>query len=204
MPPDCGKVVDELVGVQPEPALRRVLDRHVTSASGALATAARDALRAGDADAALPLLEQARAEAPDDPDLVVDHARCLLALGRSGDAEAMLRELPVDAATTPDVERLGAEIRLAREAEGLRDRASLEVLLEAQPADLSLRHELARVAAAARDYDTALEQYLALMRADRDFGDDAGRRGLIGLFDVLGSGDTRVRDYRRRMASLLN
>ena len=199
-----GKVVEELIGVQPEPELRKILDRHVAKASGGLRVAVQDALLAGDYGRALPMLEQAREAEPENPGIIADLARCLFAMGRADDAESMLRELPADAAAAPDIERLRAEIRVAREADGLRDRESLQAMVEAEPDDLALRHELARVAAAARDYDTALEQFFALMRADRGFGDDAGRRGLIELFDVLGASDGRVREYRRRMASLLN
>ncbi len=42
------------------------------------------------------------------------------------------------------------------------------------------------------------------MRRDRKFGDDAGRRGLLQAFEVLGEQDPLVTQYRRRMASLLH
>ena len=199
-----GKVVEELVGVQPEAELKRVLDRYVQKASGGLRVAVQNALLAGDYEQALPLLEQARNEEPENPGIVADLARCLFSLGRAADAERVLSELPDELAVAPEIEQLKSEIALAREADGLRDRATLETLLAADPDNLPVRHELARVAAAARDYDAALEHYFMLMSADRSFDDDAGRRGLIGVFDVLGASDGRVRDYRRRMANLLN
>ncbi len=40
------------------------------------------------------------------------------------------------------------------------------------------------------------------MKADRSYGDDAGRNGLVKLFDILGD-HPLVGQYRRRMASLL-
>ena len=199
-----GKVVEELVGVQPEAELRRILDKYVAKAPTGLRVAVQDALMAGDYEKALPLLMQAREAEPENPGIVADLARCLFAMGRADDAGATLDELPADAAAAPDIMQLRAEIALARSGEGLRDRTTLEALLTESPDDLGLRHELARVAAAARDYDAALEHFFALMHADREYGDDAGRRGLIGLFEVLGAGDGRVRDYRRRMANLLN
>jgi putative thioredoxin len=54
-----------------------------------------------------------------------------------------------------------------------------------------------------RDYDAALELFLQLMQKDRSYGDDAGRLGLLQVFDLLGD-DPRVNVYRRRMASLLH
>ncbi|MBT8080885.1 MAG: tetratricopeptide repeat protein, partial [Gammaproteobacteria bacterium] len=41
------------------------------------------------------------------------------------------------------------------------------------------------------------------MQKDRSFGDDAGREGLLRVFELLGD-DPRVRQYRGRMASLLH
>jgi putative thioredoxin len=42
------------------------------------------------------------------------------------------------------------------------------------------------------------------MRRDRKFADEAGRRSLLQVFDVLGDQDPLVVQYRRRMASLLH
>lgn len=199
-----GKVVEELVGVQPEAELKRVLDRHVEKAPMSLRLSVQDAIMSGDYETALAALLEARATEPENPGIVADLARTLFAMGRPGEAETTLAELPDDLSGAPEIEQLRSEIALAKAAEGLRDRATLEGLLAEQPGDPALSHELARVAAASRDYDTALEQFFTLMRDHRDFGEDAGRRGLIGLFDVLGASDGRVRDYRRRMANLLN
>jgi putative thioredoxin len=44
---------------------------------------------------------------------------------------------------------------------------------------------------------------LQLMQKDRAYGDDAGRLGLLRVFELLGD-DPRVGQYRRRMASLLH
>ena len=54
------------------------------------------------------------------------------------------------------------------------------------------------------DYGTALAEWLELMRRDRAFGDEAGRRCLRHSFELLGEQDPLVAQYRRRMASLLH
>ena len=72
------------------------------------------------------------------------------------------------------------------------------------PSDAAARHALAAHHALAGDYGTALAEWLELMRRDRAFGDDAGRRSLRQAFDVLGEQDPLVTHYRRRMASLLH
>ena len=74
-------------------------------------------------------------------------------------------------------------------------------------ADVRTDHE-ARLQLALRkvieqDYETAMDLLLELMQKDRSFGDDAGRQGLLKVFEMLGD-DPLVGRYRRRMASLLH
>ena len=63
-------------------------------------------------------------------------------------------------------------------------------------------HRLALGKVLDEDYDAAMDLLLQLMRQDRNYDDDAGRRNLLKLFDLLGD-DPRVGNYRRRMTSLL-
>jgi putative thioredoxin len=53
------------------------------------------------------------------------------------------------------------------------------------------------------DAARALDLLLALMRRDRRYGDDLGRRSLLQAFVLLGEADERVADYRRKMTRLL-
>jgi len=47
-----------------------------------------------------------------------------------------------------------------------------------------------------------MEQFLALMVRDREYGDDAAKSSLIAAFDVLGQ-DPMVSKYRRKLASYI-
>ena len=81
---------------------------------------------------------------------------------------------------------------------------ALREALEANPADAAARHALAAHYAVAGDYATALAEWLELMRRDRAYGEEAARRSLLQVFDVLGEQDPLVVQYRRKMASLLH
>jgi putative thioredoxin len=80
----------------------------------------------------------------------------------------------------------------------------LHATVAADPADAAARHALAAHHALAGDFGSALAQWLELMRRDRTYGDDAGRRSLLQAFEVLGEQDPLVAEYRRKMASLLH
>ena len=75
--------------------------------------------------------------------------------------------------------------------------------LDTDPADLEARYQLSAVLAVNGEIEQAMDHLLGLMKASRTFGDDAGRKGLIATFEILGAGDPRVGRYRQQMASLL-
>jgi putative thioredoxin len=79
----------------------------------------------------------------------------------------------------------------------------LEARVAADPDDLQARLQLALCRVVDQDYEDAMELLLALMKKDRSFGDDAARRALLRIFELL-CDDPRVAQYRRRMASLLH
>jgi putative thioredoxin len=82
------------------------------------------------------------------------------------------------------------------------DTEALSVRVEADADDHEARYQLAMRKALTGDYDSAVDLLLELMRRDRAFRNDAGRLGLLQVFELLGD-DPRVNVYRRRMTSLL-
>ena len=82
------------------------------------------------------------------------------------------------------------------------DTSQLDTRLAADPDDHEARYQLAMRLVVSQDFDTALELLLELMRRNRQFGDDAGRKGLLRVYDLLGDGP-RVNQFRRRMTNLL-
>jgi putative thioredoxin len=53
------------------------------------------------------------------------------------------------------------------------------------------------------EYEAALDQFIEILRIDRGFRDDAGREGLLSVFEMLGNDHPLVGRYRARMFSLL-
>jgi putative thioredoxin len=170
-----GQVVDQFVGVQPEAAIRAMLDKHLGGAA--------------EPDATRPLLDQAATQ--------------LERRDAAAAAEA-IGQLAAAAPDHPALKVLRAQLSFVEAANALPDVAALRTRLERDPADAAARHALAAHHALAGDYATALAQWLELMRRDRRFGDDLARRSLLLAFDALGEADELVLATRRRMASLLH
>jgi putative thioredoxin len=177
-----GEVVDQFVGLQPEAAIKALLDRHVRPAGEVDETAASAPAPERTDDLASRLLDRREAQ---------------------GAAEA-IETLANSRADHPQLGALRARLAFVQAANARPDVMSLRAALEANPSDAAARHALAAHHALAGDYGTALAEWLDLMRRDRKFGDDAGRRALLQAFEVLGEQDPLVTQYRRRMASLLH
>jgi putative thioredoxin len=197
-----GQPVDEFMGALPERAVREFLDRHVARESDSAVQEAREKLAAGDNDAAIALLNQARDTDPDNPRVTLALAEAQAAADDVTAAEATLHGLPVEQRDKPEVAALRSHLFFEGQVAGAPTSSELEAKLAADPGDLEALHQLALRKVVERDYETAMELLLQLMQKDRGFGDDAGRQGLLKVFELLGD-DPRVSRYRSRMASLL-
>ena len=197
-----GQPVDEFLGALPERAVREFLDRHVGRESDTQVALAQEQLAAGNAAGAVVLLNDAREADPDNPRVTMALARAQAAMGDIAAAEESLDSLPADAQDNPEVTSLRSHLFFEGQVAGAPDEAELEARLAADPGDYEALFQLALRKVIDRDYETAMELLLELIKKDTSFGDDAGRRGLLRVFELLGD-DPRVSRYRSRMASLL-
>ena len=133
-----------------------------------------------------------------------DVAARLLDQRDAAGAAAAIDSLAADNAEHPSLKTLRARLAFVETANNHPDAGALRTALEANPADVAARQALGAHYALIGDFGTALAEWLEVMRRDRKFGDDLGRRSLLQAFDVLGEQDPLVIQYRRRMASLLH
>jgi len=197
-----GRPVDEFAGALPESEIRAFLDRHIPRASDAQVEQARVLLSRGDATGAMRILEAAKAEDPDNPNVDIALAQAKAAAGDAEGALALLERLPLDAQDKPEVQRLKGLLHFEAVASGAPDETALAARLEKNPDDHEARRQLAARKVLAEDYEGALELLLELMRRDRKFGDDAARKDMVAVFDLLGDDPLAAR-YRSRMMNLL-
>jgi putative thioredoxin len=206
-----GEPVDAFVGVLPEPQIKQFVERLIPDPAGLEYRKAQRLIQAGNlADAAAAL----RATVALDPSH--DEARV-------GLAELLLERLPGPV----DQARL-AEARDALSAAAARQRANprwialdthlaaleqtdaapqaddLRARIGSNPADLQARLDLAHRHIARREFEPALAQLIEVVERDRSFGDDAGRRTMLSVFELAVEQPALVSAYRRRLAAALN
>jgi putative thioredoxin len=200
-----GRIADEFSGALPEPAVRAFLDRIVPSAAERIRAQAMARYReSGDAATALAALEQAAAADPDSEPVRIDRAEVLIALDRLDEARDLLQNLSPLVQMDERVAALRAQLDFATAAEKAPDTDVLEARIAHTPDDLDARLQFAKLQFAVKNHRQALDQLLEIVRRDRSFGDDIGRKTILQIFSVLGNDSDLVSEYRKRLASALN
>jgi len=200
-----GEMIDEFTGAMPEGMVRQFIDRLLPSAAEEQRQAAMNAFQAGQTDQALASLEQAQELEPENDTIRMDRTEVLLKLGRTSDARTLLDELRPLSAMDPRAEHLKAELTFA-DGEGASEdpTEALEARVSHNPRDLDSRLALAKRYFSEKRFEPALEHLLEIVRADRRFGDDAGRKTMLAIFELLGSDHQLTGQYRRLLAASLN
>jgi putative thioredoxin len=200
-----GEVVDEFSGALPESGVRQFLDRVVPSPADELRDeAAQVYAQTRDADKALGLLDRAEALDPGNDDLGVDRAALLTDAGRGDEARQVIAALKPLTQMGERVKTLNAKLDLAQGAAEAPDEKALEQRIAANENDLEARLQLAHQYTAQKNYRPALEQLLEVVRRDRGFQDDSGRKTMLKVFELLGNQGELVSEFRKKLAGAMN
>lgn len=193
-----GEPVDEFSGALPESEVRAFLDRLVPGPADELRIEAAELRLAGDVSSALQKLADASKIDPSHVGVRLDAAEIMLDLNEADEARRLIAGVADDADAR--VPQLKARLQFM-EAAG-EDEAALAARVAANENDLDARLKLANLLVAAGKYEAGMDQLLEIVRRDRGFGDDIGRKTLLSVFDLLGGGELSSR-YRRMLASAL-
>ncbi len=197
-----GEVVEEVLGAQPESVLRQLLDAHIERASDKALAEALELSAGGDVAQAFQVIDQARRDDPDNPRLPLEHARLAIKAKRLDRAQEILADLPPGLLAQPESKALKLLLELAGDIEDVP--ASLQKMLDADPARSESRYQLAVSQALAGNYDNALDNLMELLKRDRGYRDGIAQRVMVALLTLLGNEDSRVAGYRRQMFALLH
>lgn len=198
-----GKPVDQFQGALPEGKLREFIDRLMPNPAELELDQADAAAQRGDLATALEHVK--RAVALDDKN---DNARLMFAqlLAQSGEpaaAQAQLDGLSSTARNDPQVQAMAAQLKARVEANRPTPRPDLESAISANPANLQARLDLAEHYIKFKAWEEALEQLLEIVRRDRKFGDDLGRKKMIEVFNLASAQPQLVAAWRRKLSSAL-
>ena len=197
-----GQPLDGFPGVLPEGQIREFLRHHGIEPAAAAGEAAEVPAAPLDPEAEVARLRGEVALAPDNDELKLDLAVALLQTGATAEAEPLLDGLPANLATDDRARRARASLGFAALLKEAPPVEALRQAVAADPGDLRARHLLGAHALVAGRSEAALEQFIEMLRHDRDFDGGLPRKALIDAFQVIDDAEL-VGRYRRKMASVL-
>jgi putative thioredoxin len=197
-----GQPADQFQGALSEGQLREFIDRLLPDPTEAELEQVMQALERGDREAATALLKKVLAAAPEHETARLLYAQLLLDED-PGAALAMLDGLDDTVKADPQVAALIARARQAVEESQVAPPLELVTRIAENDADLEARLALAEHYVEQKAWAPALEQLLEIVRRDRGFRDDIGRKTMIEVFDKAAAQPQLVSEWRRRLSATL-
>jgi putative thioredoxin len=203
-----GRPVDGFVGALPETQIKAFVQRlGGTAPPSALDEAlevAKQAFADGDAAAAQNIYQQILQRQPDHTAALVGLARCLLAAHDVEGAKAALAQVSAEDAKSAEAVSIAAAIELAEQAAASSGATrEFELRLDRNPNDHEARYELAVALFGAGQRQEAIDHLLHIVKANRDWNEQAARKQLVKLFEAMGPTDPMTVDTRKRLSSIL-
>ncbi|WP_110685525.1 tetratricopeptide repeat protein [Salinicola aestuarinus] len=196
-----GQLYDQFQGGLPEKQVREWLAKYIEApdtASQSPEEMAEAALANGDTATAQAIFNELIQQYPEHYDYQIGLAGVYVAAGHSDTARQLLDNLPPEYRDGAKARGVRARIEFGERA---LSHAEIEALGERDDSEAQYARALRQIADG--DYEAGLEAMLALMKADRSYGDDAARKTLLNVFDALGADHPLTVTYRRRLFAML-
>jgi len=189
-----GEVHNAFVGVLPEPELRNLMTQlNLTSTIDQELDAIAATAQGEDVEATLQQLKALVKRHPNNSQLALNAARICMQIERLDEADQILD-------TISEYDREFYPYAKQFKALNLFKRAVNEPSGD-YPLDATYRE--AAQAALGQDFETALMLLLEIVTRDRAYKNDAGRNGMLAIFDLLGDDHRVTRHYRKALTSAL-
>lgn len=197
-----GQLVDGFPGALPEAQLREFLTHHGIAPAVPAEEPPSHTAAPPDPHSEVVRLRKAVDTEPGKAELKLDLALALLASGGAHEAGQLLDALPANLATDDRTVHARARLDFAALLKDAPPAAVLVAAIASNPDDLRARHLLGVQRIVAGDAEAGLEQFLEMLRRNREFDNGLPKKTLIDAFRVIDDPDL-VGRYRRKMSALL-
>ncbi len=206
-----GRPLDGFQGALPEGQLREFIAKLVEAAGGEagesaeeLLAKADEALAEGKPEEAAEIYARILDGDRENPKALSGVIRSYIGMGELAAAREIFESLPEALQIHGDLQGAKAALELAEQPQ--QDEGELAELLEKvahNPGDLQARLDLAVALNAKGKKEAAAEELLEIVRRDRSWNEDAGRKQLVQFFEAWGPMDPVTVQARKRLSSLL-
>ena len=188
-----GRIIDGFVGVLPEPEIRQLLAKcGIKSTLEDSLTDIQQQIAAGDAATASEMLASLLSTYPDNRRVALTAAKFYLAADQMTKADDLISSIQAD------------EREFYAEAQAVK--ALIKLKLESSlPAENDLDKAFAKAASltVAGNYGEALPLFLDIIMEDKKYKDEAPRKAMISIFNLLGDTHPLTKEYRRKLTTAL-
>ncbi len=202
-----GQPVDGFMGALPEAQVVAFIERVTKDRIGGeeqdMLKAADTALAANDAGGAAELYAQVLAQDNANVPALAGLARSHVQIGALEEAKATLAMVPEAKRNDAAVAAARAALDLAEQAQAVGPLDDLERKVAANPLDHQARLDLAVALAGQARRKEAVDHLIEIVKRDRKWNDDAGRKQLVQFFEAWGPTDEATVDGRKRLSSIL-
>ena len=203
-----GQILDGFAGALPESQVREFLAKHNIQPAKKIETPAQEvADETAPApretpQAAIARLQKALTATPDDNGLKLDLALAQARAGDIGAAKTALENLPGEFEGDDRAKALRAYVELAQALAGTAASGELMSRIDNDPKDFAARDALGVRLLLGGDPAGAMEQFLAILKADRGWNEGLARKRLLDAFRIV-EDEALVAATRRKLSSLL-
>jgi putative thioredoxin len=184
-----GEVADEFTGALPEPAVEQWLKKSIPRKNTKDLEAVKNLISKDENDKAFLMLDKMLKQEPDNSELKILLAQTLL-FRDPGKAEALAIESELDAENSELVD-------------SIKTIAHLFSLNGIKGSDAAGDYKSAIEELKQRNFDSALEKFIEVIKTDRSLDDDGARKACIAIFKFLGEDNEITLRHRRDFGSAL-
>ncbi len=200
-----GTAVQTVMGAQPEPALRAMIDPHLAPRpSDNLRVQAKESLAQGKVTDAIELLKQAAEAEPNNYKIHLDLVSIFIQQGDYAQAKDLFNALGQEAKDSKEGKPLGQLLTFVSIIADAPSPDQLAHQLAENTKDSLSLYQLAAFAVLDRQFESAIQMYLQLFQQDPTFGEGAAKSCLLTIFEMLNPTQPElVKQGRRRLQTLM-
>lgn len=140
---------------------------------------------------------------PDNISAICGLAQCFLGADDTEQARQSLELVPADKHGEAAYVAVKAALELAEQASALGDLAEFQKRIAADPNDHQARFDLALGLNGAGDKTAAVDQLIEIIKRDREWNEEGGRKQLLQFFEAWGAKEPATSYGRRKLSALL-
>jgi len=203
-----GRPFDGFMGALPESQIKQFIERLVGGGSpidDALGEA-ETLTKEGQHEEALAIFQEILSQEPTHVKALAGALRAYIALGQDDLAREVLGKLPDPIKKHADIQSVQTALDLKAQTANSGDAAevaALEAKAAADPKDMQTRLDLAMARFGAGNREGAVDDLLAMIKADRKWNEEAARKQLVKFFEAFGPADPLTKSGRRRLSAIL-